>query len=53
MDKRSIINGIGLPLKSQLIAHLGPELDYDQILKDYLQYQLSIILQGKGTAFSL
>ncbi|MGB3212938.1 MAG: HAD family hydrolase [Desulforhopalus sp.] len=43
MDKKIIIEGIGLPLKSQLITHLGSELDHDQILDDYLQYQLSIM----------
>lgn len=43
MDRSIIINGIGLPLKNQLIAHLGPELDHDRILDDYLQYQLSIM----------
>ncbi len=43
MDRRTIINGIGLPLKSQLITHLGPELDHEHILDDYLQYQLSIM----------
>jgi len=43
MDRGIIINGIGLPLKSQLIAHLGPDLEHDQILDDYLQYQLSIM----------
>jgi len=43
MDKDTIINGIGLPLKSQLITHLGPGLDYDRILDDYLKYQLNIM----------
>lgn len=43
MDRSIIINGIGLPLKSQLITHLGAELDHDRILDDYLQYQLSIM----------
>jgi pyrophosphatase PpaX len=43
MDRTTIINGIGLPLKSQLITHLGAELDHDRILDDYLQYQLSIM----------
>ncbi len=43
MERSTIINGIGLPLKSQLITHLGSELDHDQILDDYLQYQLSIM----------
>lgn len=43
MDRGIIINGIGLPLKSQLITHLGAELDHDRILDDYLQYQLGIM----------
>ncbi len=43
MDRTAIIEGIGLPLRSQLITHLGPELDHDLILDDYLQYQLSIM----------
>ena len=43
IERNIIINGIGLPLKSQLITHLGPELDHDHILDDYLQYQLSIM----------
>lgn len=43
VDRSTIINGIGSPLRSQLITHLGHELDYDQILDDYLQYQLSIM----------
>jgi len=43
MDRGTIINGIGLPLKSQLLTHLGPELDQGQILEDYLQFQLSIM----------
>jgi pyrophosphatase PpaX len=43
MDKTTIINGIGLPLKSQLITHLGPGLDHDRILDDYLRFQLGIM----------
>lgn len=43
MDRSAIIHGIGLPLKSQLITHLGSELDHEHILDDYLQYQLSIM----------
>ncbi len=43
VDRTTIINGIGSPLKSQLITHLGQEIDLDQILDDYLQYQLSIM----------
>ncbi len=43
MERKSIINGIGSPLREQLIIHLGPELDHDRILDDYLKYQLSIM----------
>ncbi len=43
MDRSTIINGIGLPLKSQLLTHLGPELDHDQILDDYQEYQISLL----------
>lgn len=43
MERSTIIDGIGLPLKSQLITHLGAEQDHEQILDDYLQYQLSIM----------
>ncbi len=43
MDRATIINGIGLPLRSQLVTHLGPDLDHDLILDEYLQYQLSIM----------
>jgi pyrophosphatase PpaX len=42
-DRTTIINGIGLPLRNQLITHLGPGLDYDHILDDYLEYQLSVM----------
>ena len=50
MDRSTIINGIGLPLKTQLVAHLGAELDHDRILDDYLQYQLSI-MEGSISTF--
>ena len=43
IERNTIINGIGLPLKSQLITHLGAGHDHEQILDDYLQYQLSIM----------
>ena len=43
MNRSTIINGIGLPLKGQLIDHLGHELDHDQILDDYIQYQTNIM----------
>lgn len=43
MDRNTIVHSIGLPLRNQLITHLGSELDHDRILDDYLQYQLSIL----------
>jgi pyrophosphatase PpaX len=43
VNKSTIINGIGLPLRGQLIAHLGTELYHEQILDDYLQYQLNVM----------
>ena len=43
MDRETIIDGIGLPLKSQLLTHLGSGLDQDLILDDYVQYQLAIM----------
>lgn len=47
--RNTIIDGIGLPLKSQLITHLGSELDHEQILDDYLQYQLNIMEDSIAT----
>lgn len=43
MDRRTIVNGIGLPLKGQLLTHLGPGFDQERILDDYLRYQLGIM----------
>ena len=43
LEKSNIINGIGLPLKNQLIAHLGLEFDHNKIFDDYVQYQISIM----------
>ena len=50
IDRATIISGIGAPLRSQLITHLGPELDLDLVLSDYLDYQLSI-MEDKITPF--
>lgn len=46
LTRKTVIDGIGSPLKEQLITHLGTELDHDHILDDYLQYQLSIMEGG-------
>jgi pyrophosphatase PpaX len=43
IDRTTIINSIGLPLKSQLVTHLGPGFDQGPILDAYLQYQLGIM----------
>jgi pyrophosphatase PpaX len=43
LDRDTIIRSIGLPLRDMLITHLGPGLDYEQILDDYLNYQLKIM----------
>lgn len=43
LDKQAVVNDIGLPLRDMLISHLGPNLDYDNILDEYLRYQLTIM----------
>lgn len=43
VDRSTIIAGIGSPLRSQLMDHLGSDLDHEQVLADYLEYQLSIM----------
>jgi pyrophosphatase PpaX len=50
VDRETIVAGIGSPLKSQLVAHLGTDLDLDEILADYLRFQLSI-MDDKITPF--
>ncbi len=43
LDRDTIISSIGLPLRDMLVMHLGSGLDYEHILDDYLNYQLSIM----------
>lgn len=43
LDRQSVVNDIGLPLRDMLITHLGPNLNYDHILDEYLRYQLTIM----------
>jgi pyrophosphatase PpaX len=50
LDRHTIIEGIGSPLKGQILTHLGTDLDLDLILADYLQYQLTI-MEDKITPF--
>ncbi len=40
LPRDRIMVGIGSPLLTQIVNHLGPGYDYDTILDDYLQYQL-------------
>lgn len=40
VDRHLIIQGIGSPLRPQIIEQLGADLDVEGILDDYLQYQL-------------
>ncbi len=40
LPRAQIMAGIGSPLVTQIVTHLGPDLDYDIILEDYLQYQM-------------
>lgn len=40
VDRQLIVQGIGSPLRAQVIEHLGADLDVEAILDDYLQYQL-------------
>ncbi len=50
LDRGTIINSIGSPLKNQLLTHLGPGFDQERILDDYLHYQLNI-MQDSITLF--
>jgi pyrophosphatase PpaX len=43
LPRERIMAGIGSPLVTQIVNHLGPGLDYDMILNDYLQYQLQVM----------
>lgn len=49
LNRDAVISGIGLPLREMLITHLGPGLDYELILEEYLQYQLSIMEESITT----
>ncbi|MFV0435769.1 MAG: HAD-IA family hydrolase [Desulfopila sp.] len=50
VERATVIAGIGAPLRSQLLEHLGPDIDQEQVLADYLEYQLSI-MADKVTPF--
>ena len=48
LPREQIVAGIGSPLHQQVVKQLGPGLDYDRILDDYLHYQLDIM--GKSVS---
>jgi len=50
IDRTTVIAGIGSPLRDQLVTHLGAGLDHEEVLADYLQFQLSI-MEDKITPF--
>ena len=43
LSRKDILSGYGLPLKGQLITHLGDDLDIDTVLDDFIEYQLQIL----------
>jgi pyrophosphatase PpaX len=44
--REKIIDGIGLPLRDQIVHHLGRSMDHDTILDDYRDYQMAIFAGG-------
>ena len=50
LPRERIMAGIGSPLVTQIVNHLGPGWDYGMILDDYLQYQLKT-MEGNVTLF--
>jgi pyrophosphatase PpaX len=43
LSREAILTGYGLPLKGQLIEHLGQDVDIDLILDDFISYQVGIL----------
>ncbi|MCF7825275.1 MAG: HAD family hydrolase [Candidatus Marinimicrobia bacterium] len=43
LTREIILSGYGLPLKGQLVTHLGADLDMNLILNDFVDYQLKIL----------
>lgn len=46
LSREKIVDGIGLPLKDQIIHHLGASLDHNIILDDYRDYQMGILKEN-------
>jgi len=43
LTKDAILSGYGLPLKGQLTKQLGDDLDIDEVLEDFISYQMQIL----------
>jgi pyrophosphatase PpaX len=43
LSRELILSGYGLPLKGQLVEHLGQDVDIDLILDDFISYQVGIL----------
>ena len=43
LTRETILSGYGLPLRGQLLTHLGPDLDIDVVLEDFIDFQLGIL----------
>lgn len=43
LTRQEILSGYGLPLKGQLIKLLGAHINVDQVLDDYMDYQLEVM----------
>lgn len=43
LAREKIIGGIGLPLRDQIVYHLGRSHDHDMVCDDYRDYQLGIL----------
>jgi len=43
LARQAILSGYGLPLKGQLIKQLGDDLDIDEVLEDFISYQMQIL----------
>ena len=43
LDRSAIMAGYGLPLKGHLLTLLGNHIDIDQVMNDYMNFQLEIL----------
>lgn len=43
LNKEAVISKIGMPLKDMLAHYLGPDLDLEAVLEDYMEHQIEIL----------